>query len=239
MKHTRNIRAFLCGVLVTLLVAGMSNPAMAVLASRTIQVYTGVDVYVDDQKLEPKDANGNPVEVFAYNGTTYLPLRAVGNALGLPVQWEGSTESVYIGKHNGDTPAAYLCELDYFDMVGGGWKFGGKQKDSLGKEHTNNVQPGYTGSDRISITYFLNGQYSRLTATYFLEYEKRTSGGNYILTIYGDGKELWNVSVSAGIEPIDIDIDVTGVLKLTIERSGYIPTLSSDYTTLGDVALWT
>ena len=78
-----------------------------------------------------------------------------------------------------------------------------------------------------------------MTATYFLEYEKRTSGGNYILTIYGDGKELWNGSVSAGIEPIDIDIDVTGVLKLTIERSGYIPTLSSDYTTLGDVALWT
>ena len=236
MKHTRNIRAFFCGVLVTLLVVGMSNSAMAVLASRTIQVYTGVDVYVDDQKLEPKDANGNPVEVFAYNGTTYLPLRAVGNALGLPVQWEGSTESVYIGKHNGDTPAAYLCELDYFTMEGRGWEFGGKQKDNLGKEHNHIIKPEnrHNGSGK-SVTYVLNGQYSRLTAVYFLDYEQRSDDYRYTLTIYGDGRELWKGTVSAGIEPIDIDLDLTGVLKLTLENGGYF----SNPTTLGDVALWT
>lgn len=236
MKHTRNIRAFLCGVLVTLLVAGMSNPAMAVLASRTIQVYTGVDVYVDDQKLEPKDANGNPVEVFAYNGTTYLPLRAVGNALGLPVQWEGSTESVYIGKHNGDTPAAYLCELDYFSMEGS-WSFVERQKDNLGKAHTHNISPNWSYyKTGLEITYFLNGQYSRLTATYFLNHKDRSNDYNHILTIYGDERELWRGRVSAGIEPIDIDIDVTGVLKLTIEKSG---NTSLNAATLGDVALWT
>jgi uncharacterized secreted protein with C-terminal beta-propeller domain len=52
-----------------------------------------VNIYVDDVKLEPKDANGNPVEACVYNGTTYLPVRAVGEAYGKVVQWDGSTQS--------------------------------------------------------------------------------------------------------------------------------------------------
>lgn len=84
-------------------------------AKRTITVYSGVDIYVDDARLDARDANGNPVEVFIYNGTTYLPVRAVGEAVGKAVQWESKTSSVYIGQHKSDKPAVWLDELDYFD----------------------------------------------------------------------------------------------------------------------------
>jgi hypothetical protein len=71
--------------------------------------------------LEPKDANGNPVEAFMYNGTTYLPVRAISSAFDKSIVWDGETSGVYIGKHNGDTPATQpadtatqLMDLDYF-----------------------------------------------------------------------------------------------------------------------------
>ena len=63
------------------------SPAFAALTGKTIEVYTGMKVYVNDHIVEPKDAAGNPVDVLLYNGTTYLPIRAIGNALGLPVQY--------------------------------------------------------------------------------------------------------------------------------------------------------
>ncbi len=46
----------------------------------------------------PKDANGNVVEPFTMNGTTYLPVRAISNALEKDVEWDGEAFSVYIGK---------------------------------------------------------------------------------------------------------------------------------------------
>lgn len=44
------------------------------------------------------DVNGNPVYPLLYNGTTYLPIRAVSNMLGLNVDWDGATQTVLLGK---------------------------------------------------------------------------------------------------------------------------------------------
>ena len=54
----------------------MSMPFASALTQKNITVERGVTVYVDDQKLNPGDANGNSVEPMLYNGTTYLPIRA-------------------------------------------------------------------------------------------------------------------------------------------------------------------
>lgn len=59
----------------------MSMPFASALTQKNITVERGVTVYVDDQKLNPGDANGNSVEPMLYNGTTYLPIRAVSAAL--------------------------------------------------------------------------------------------------------------------------------------------------------------
>ena len=73
--------------------------AFAAGQSKTINVATGVNLYMDDRQVIPTDANGNPVEVFIYNGTTYVPVRAVSNLFDTPIQWDGQTYGVYIGKH--------------------------------------------------------------------------------------------------------------------------------------------
>lgn len=44
-----------------------------------------------------KDGSGNPVYPIIYNGTTYLPVRAISNMLDIPVDWDASTKTVILG----------------------------------------------------------------------------------------------------------------------------------------------
>ena len=80
MKYTKNILSFALGSAITASLFLTATPAFAAMVGKTIQVATGVNIYVDDQKLI-KDRKGNNVEGFIYNGTTYLPLRAVADAV--------------------------------------------------------------------------------------------------------------------------------------------------------------
>ena len=42
------------------------------------------------------DANGKPVEVFIYNGTTYVPIRAVSNTFGADIGYDRNTQTISI-----------------------------------------------------------------------------------------------------------------------------------------------
>lgn len=59
--------------------------------------YRDVKISVDGTLIDPKDAAGNPVEPFIYNGTTYLPVRAVSQALGKTVEWNAKKNTVQVG----------------------------------------------------------------------------------------------------------------------------------------------
>ncbi len=45
-----------------------------------------------------KDVNGQNVYPIVYNGTTYLPVRAVSALMKEPIEWDGGSKTVYIGK---------------------------------------------------------------------------------------------------------------------------------------------
>ena len=73
--------------------------ALAASGTRTLEVtYKDIKLVIDGQEIVPKDAAGNVVEPFQANGTTYLPVRAIGEALGKEVSWDGSTNTVYVGQ---------------------------------------------------------------------------------------------------------------------------------------------
>ena len=94
MKKTISIVA--C---VTVLCVALSLGAFAAGSSYTKNLlanYVGVQLVVDGVTVIPKDANGNIVEPFIVDGTTYLPVRAVAEALGREVSWDGTTQTVYI-----------------------------------------------------------------------------------------------------------------------------------------------
>lgn len=60
------------------------------------QVSTGINIYHDDQAFFPTDINGNSVKPFVYDGTTYLPVRALCNLFHKNVVWDNGTKSVFL-----------------------------------------------------------------------------------------------------------------------------------------------
>ncbi|MCD8017268.1 MAG: NPCBM/NEW2 domain-containing protein [Oscillospiraceae bacterium] len=214
-KRFQKLGWILSGALIASLMFSLASPAIAALAGKTIEVYSGVNIYIDDVKLTPTDANGDPVDVFIYNGTTYLPVRAVSEALNQNVEWDGDTQSVFVGKHEADaTPTMSLDNLDYFYL--NDCTLSSKTvTDNVGNTHET-MEISHHVSKQGSIVYQLNGQYSKLTGVYFLSYSSRSYTWSDTLTIYGDGAELWSGTVTAGVEPLDIDIDLTGILEMKI-----------------------
>ena len=81
--------------LVLLLALGVT--AFAANGSKTAELfYRDIKISLNGNEITPKDANGNVVEPFIIDGTTYLPVRAVAGALGLDVGWDGDTNTVIL-----------------------------------------------------------------------------------------------------------------------------------------------
>ena len=94
MKHTLRTR-FLAAGLSILMLVGASGAAMAAQSQQDLKAtFRDIQINIQGEKISPKDAAGKPVEPFIVDGTTYLPVRAVGEALGLNVSWDGSTSTV-------------------------------------------------------------------------------------------------------------------------------------------------
>lgn len=68
---------------------GTKGTAQA-LAKRTALSVSPINIEVNGTVFQPKDANGNTVSVFVYNGTTYAPLRALAEAYGLTVGYDSA-----------------------------------------------------------------------------------------------------------------------------------------------------
>jgi len=95
----KGIKGFIVGVITTLTLLTAVFATCAEPIYKTITVaYNNIKIYVNDSLIVPKDPNGNIVEPFIYNGTTYLPVRAVSEALVQKVEWDGKTNSIYIGE---------------------------------------------------------------------------------------------------------------------------------------------
>ena len=76
--NKERIKGFGAGLLTAALILGLGGAAVA---ARNITVDDGVAVTINGVPFTPKDANGKAVDVFNYNGTVYLPVRAICEAL--------------------------------------------------------------------------------------------------------------------------------------------------------------
>jgi len=99
------------GIVSALLLLLIVSPGFAKSVKKNIEVtYNNIQIVIDGVKITPKDANGNIVEPFIYNGTTYLPVRAVGEAIGKKVEWDAATQTVYLGEKTTATEKVYSSE---------------------------------------------------------------------------------------------------------------------------------
>ena len=76
----------MCLLICLVLLFSLLTPSYA--SQNQLISVTPINIEVNGKVFQPKDANGNPVSVFTYNGTTYAPLRALAEAYGLTVGYD-------------------------------------------------------------------------------------------------------------------------------------------------------
>lgn len=100
-------RRFVSLVLALVMICSLVVNASAAESQEEIKAYLNYDITVtyngNTQTL--KDAAGNTVYPVSYNGTTYLPVRAVSNMLGIEVEWDGATQTVILSEPAGGRTA--------------------------------------------------------------------------------------------------------------------------------------
>lgn len=69
----------------------------------------------------------------------------------------------------------------------------------------------------VSTKIILNGEFAKATGTFFYFLEQLENGRSGSLKIYGDGELLYGATIDVNTPPIDLDIDLSGVIYLTVE----------------------
>jgi len=83
----KQLQGFIIGVIITILI--LSSSALADTVKQKIEVvFNSINITVNGQKVEADN--------ILYNGTTYVPLRAVAEMLGKEVQWNQETRTASI-----------------------------------------------------------------------------------------------------------------------------------------------
>lgn len=102
-------------VIVTVLFANSAIGVFAEMQSKApaqkkIMVYLKPDVTIElnGTKLLFKDVNRNIVYPINYNGSTYLPIRATSELMKQPIEWDGPSKTIFIGKTLSDPSGSHV-----------------------------------------------------------------------------------------------------------------------------------
>lgn len=171
---------------------------------------------------------------FVYQGTTYVPLRFVSEALGKKVGYDAPSYSVYVGKQKEGT-VTYLENMKshtsddkgsigvttFVSNLGTSFNHGLYiTGGSFGSD--NNGEYGYGKGNHLIKTFLLDGNYTSFEAfvapsSKWNQLAKNDNLGN--IKIYADDKLVYTSGAVASdlTAPISIKLDLTGVLNLKIE----------------------
>ena len=152
-------------------------------------------------------------EPFTVDNTTYLPVRAVAEALGKTVTWDEKTQTVYIG----EVPSEEGTYLTPNEIRGGSQITDPKEL------------PLYNSADRKTVLYLsdsiadryaiydLGGKYKTISFTVLLPFGGSPDETSF--QFYVDGALKLTVPRSSISTPKDFELDVTGAKTLKIVKT--------------------
>ena len=250
MKKFQKARYLVIGLMIGIFFSLPTSQVLASTGSRAIEViFNNIAIYLDGNKLDPKDANGNPVEPFIYNGTTYLPVRAIGEAIGRNVEWDAPNFSVYLGKRPDGTGATMwltnltpvVSQQTWWNRNSGHSVGGNSERqirelnesdsDNFGNRYDSGFVfrmdgNGYYEYNSIFSYYATDVKYTSLSGTIALSSGTRDTASHVVFRVYevndlgSEGRELYRSTVlTAGARPIVFNVNITGQMTIGIELS--------------------
>ncbi|MCL2217984.1 MAG: stalk domain-containing protein [Defluviitaleaceae bacterium] len=230
MMKNLQIKGFVTGFILCLV---LSASVMVVANTQTVtrEITYGVRVNLNGQLMQ-FDYDNRP---FVMGSRTFLPVRALAEALDLPVDFDPSTNTAYLGNRFAGQRRPLTQAAPHFDTGGGisGGTFDGASPTTAavvpsltmgGTTYQNALRfrttagswtpSANTRSSRFTL-HNLNGQFRMLTG-YFGRVDG-THMTNATINFTGDGQLLASYEVRAGDMPTPISVFVEGVTQLRIE----------------------
>ncbi|MBQ3038536.1 MAG: hypothetical protein IJD30_05100, partial [Clostridia bacterium] len=209
----KNLQNLIAGLLIGATLSG--GAVFAKQATEKISViYDNIKIIIDGKEYQPTNAKGETVEPFIYEGTTYLPVRAIANAFDKEVDWEAQTSTVTLGSKNYD----WLDQMGYADYeasmpenVINTIPSQTRAYDEMLFDRGLSFQLSYGSYDDgilkmndgtmlcyQEVSYLLNGNYKSFSGTLCtLDVDKPTDGReqHIIIKVYGDGSLIYTSPV--------------------------------------------
>ena len=205
----------LCGIVIG---AGATSGMQEIAA----YLNANITVKLDGEAQTFLDAKGNRVYPITYQGSTYLPVRAVAGLVGLDVDWDQATQTVLLGRNAG---------VDLIDTYTPYDKWGSQHDLSAGQIQTSDEKTedisGVTYSHWIyfdtrfnpgtgSIAYNLQGKHNTLTFSYYA-YNRDAK-----LRVLGDdGMVLGEYDITGGAMAKTVTIPLFSTKELRFEVDSY------------------
>ncbi|GIP32542.1 hypothetical protein J2TS4_17520 [Paenibacillus sp. J2TS4] len=90
-------------LLAAVIIASSFGSAYAAVNLEPINAFfnRGVSFVLKGELWQPRNEEGQPLTAIYYNGNNYLPVRAIAEALKIAVDYDGDTQTIYIGEKLG------------------------------------------------------------------------------------------------------------------------------------------
>ncbi|MCL2016320.1 MAG: NPCBM/NEW2 domain-containing protein, partial [Defluviitaleaceae bacterium] len=231
-------QGFLSGILLTTLL--FSTVSVFAAAPQTIEVIFGtVRTTLFGQEIISRDAQGTIIEPLTYNGTVFIPIDTILQALQENAQWDAATNTLNFGTPTtgvAGTPnqpqqpqqaaqggTAFTQAVPPFDVsnanrvaVLDNVQMGGTYYSNvLGFNRSSNQQSSLQHS-----SHNLQGRFTQLSGVFGRI--DGSSQNNVVITFIGDGRTLQSIDINALNLPTPINVDLTGVqlLRIEVNRGG-------------------
>ena len=228
------IKGFIAGALFMALL--LPAITFANQASETISItFRNIRIFMDGEEFIPKDELGNTIEPFIWGGTTYLPVRALALVFGKDVCWDEEHSYIHL-----NTPkrtfqiTTWLHEMEFesiepADFAQNTWTrtyWPDGLQDISGHTFRGGILSGDVNGvgdravgDSHTITYNLDGRFTRFIGNIAVGDHSVFSEANYFIRFYSEDKMLFESEEINGLSPFhEFILDVSDVQKLTIER---------------------
>ena len=208
------------GIVVGFLLCAVLSTSVMVMATprtETRQITYGVRVNFNGQLVQ-FNADNQP---FVMGGRTFLPMRAMADLLGLPVDFDPSTNTAYVGNRFAGQRQPLHHAAPFFDRSrGDSWIRFADTVTMGGVTYNNAFILGWPntqgGFDRTQFSlHNLGGQYRVLSG--YMGRIDGTSMHNVSISIIGDGVLLESFELRATDMPIPFSVFVEGVQQMRIE----------------------
>ncbi len=208
-------------VLTLVLLCGIAIGAGASGALQEIKAYLDptITIKMEGEAQTFLDAKGNRVYPITYQGSTYLPVRAVAGLAGFEVNWDQATRTVDLGESKGvdliDTYKAYQLDDTVWSWAKQVQTADGQNEEISGVSCSHWLSFGTypSGAGDAAASFNLLGKHDTLTFSYF-------SSIDVTLTVLGDNGSVlgeYNIKGGAVAQTVTVPLLKTNELKFQVK----------------------